>query len=242
MPAFFVRDMTRPEVNTLVLLPGMDGTGELFARFVQALAPGVQTVVVRYPTDQPLGYADLAARVREALPTDRPYVLLAESFSGPIGIALAAQAPDLLKGLVLCCTFASHPRPGLRWLNRLLPEALFGAMPVAPLGRVLMGRWFDSALQADLAAAMRQVPASVMLARLQAVQSVDMSAHLRGVRVPTQYLRAHQDLVMPRSAGERIARLKPDVEFVDLPGPHFLLQTQPAASAEAVVRFLNRLG
>ena len=228
--------MTRPDVNTVVLLPGMDGTGELFARVVRALPPDVQAVVVRYPTDRPLGYADLTARVRASLPTDRPYMLLAESFSGPIGIELAAQAPEQLKGLMLCCTFARNPRPVMSALGAMLPAA---APPLAPLGRVLMGRHFDPALQADLAAAMRQLPARVMQSRMRAVRAVNVTARLRDVLVPTLYLRAKHDWVVPRSAGDLIARLKPDTEFLELPGPHFLLQTQPFASAKAITRFLR---
>ncbi|MFA5258386.1 MAG: hypothetical protein WC360_09565, partial [Opitutales bacterium] len=76
----------------LILLPGLDGTGRLFSDFVAALGPEADVVVVSYPTDQCLSYHELVAFVRPFLPRDRPYVILAESFSGPIGIALAASA------------------------------------------------------------------------------------------------------------------------------------------------------
>jgi pimeloyl-ACP methyl ester carboxylesterase len=230
--------VTAAPVNTLVLLPGMDGTGELFARFVRALGPGIEARVLRYPVDRPWGYVELLAFVREALPVERPYVLLAESFSGPIGIQVAAQAPPQLQGLVLCCTFASNPRPAMRPFGGLLRALPLGAMPVAPLGRMLMGRDFESALNADLAAAMRQLPAAVVRARLKAVLGVDATAELRRVVAPVLYLRAKEDLVVPRSAGARIAEIKPDVEMAGMPGPHFLLQTRPAEVAAVVKRFM----
>jgi len=230
--------VTAAHVNTLVLLPGMDGTGELFARFVRALGPGIDARVLRYPVDRPWGYAELLAFVREALPVARPYVLLAESFSGPIGIQIAAQAPPQLKGLALCCTFCSNPRPAMRPFGGLLPVLPLAAMPVAPLGRVLMGRDFEPALNADLAAAMRQLPAAVVRARLKAVLGVDVTADLRRVGVPMLYLRAKDDLVVPRSAGARIAGIRPEVEMAELPGPHFLLQTRPAEAAAVVKRFM----
>jgi len=53
--------MTLP---TLVLLPGMDGTGEMFAPFVSALGRSCNTLCVRYPGDVALGYAELEALVR----------------------------------------------------------------------------------------------------------------------------------------------------------------------------------
>ena len=64
----------------LVLLPGMDGTGELFAPLVQALNPAVSTIVVRYP-DESLDYPEHERVAVAALPTDRSYVVLGESFS-----------------------------------------------------------------------------------------------------------------------------------------------------------------
>jgi pimeloyl-[acyl-carrier protein] methyl ester esterase len=61
---------------------------------------------VAYPVDRPLGYVELEGLVRAALPTGRPYVMLGESFSGPIAIRVAADAPAGMVGVVLCVTFA----------------------------------------------------------------------------------------------------------------------------------------
>ena len=41
---------------TLVLLPGMDGTGTLFEPLLQALGQHWPVQVLHYPGDQPLGY------------------------------------------------------------------------------------------------------------------------------------------------------------------------------------------
>jgi hypothetical protein len=48
----------------LVLLPGLDGTGELFSGFRNALSPGIRTTVVSYPPDPGSGYAELEAIAR----------------------------------------------------------------------------------------------------------------------------------------------------------------------------------
>jgi hypothetical protein len=56
-----------------VLLPGMDGTGDLFDAFVSAVRSKVR--VVRYPTLRPLDYEGLEAVARAELPVDEPYVL-----------------------------------------------------------------------------------------------------------------------------------------------------------------------
>lgn len=44
----------------LVLLPGLDGTGELFAPFVAALG-AIPSQVIAYPHDRVMGYAELEA-------------------------------------------------------------------------------------------------------------------------------------------------------------------------------------
>ena len=97
----------------------MDGTGYLFEPFIAALGSEFQIVRVAYPNADALGYSELEAIARAALPAG-PYVLLGESFSGPIAISLAASAPDQLKGLVLCCTFARNPRPFFSGLRSLV--------------------------------------------------------------------------------------------------------------------------
>ncbi|WP_222432862.1 alpha/beta fold hydrolase [Caenimonas sedimenti] len=107
---------------TLVLLPGMDGTGELFAPFIAAY--GGATQVVRYPPTAVLNYAGLEEVARSALPRGEPFVLLGESFSGPIAISLAASRPPNLLGVILCCTFARNPRPFLGPFRSLLPMLL----------------------------------------------------------------------------------------------------------------------
>ena len=76
---------------TLVLLPGLDGTGRLLADFAASFGPAVKVIVATYPPDRVLDYAGLEPIARAFLPQDRPFFLLAESFSGPLGIRIAAR-------------------------------------------------------------------------------------------------------------------------------------------------------
>jgi len=52
-----------------------------FDRLVRELPASIETRIVAYPTDRCLGYRELEELVRAALPTDRPYALLGESFA-----------------------------------------------------------------------------------------------------------------------------------------------------------------
>ncbi|MFC5500219.1 alpha/beta fold hydrolase [Caenimonas terrae] len=217
----------------------MDGTGSLFAPFLGALERGAQ--VVRYPTTAPLGYPELTDFVRTSLPRGEPYVLLGESFSGPVAISLAAEAPAQLAGVILCCTFAKNPRPSLRRLGSLIPY-LPAHPPLRILEALLCGRFASAALRNALAAALAEVSPSVMRARLAAVVSVDVSSQLRAIQVPVLYLKALEDSVVPSSASELIARGLAHGRVVELVAPHFLLQTAPKEAAVEVAKFMEEVG
>jgi hypothetical protein len=83
----------------LIILPGLDGTGVRITPFLREMERVVPRAVIGYPPDRPMGYAELESLVRHSLPESERYVLLAESFSGPIAIRVAANPPPGLAGL-----------------------------------------------------------------------------------------------------------------------------------------------
>lgn len=217
----------------LVLLPGMDGTGALFAPFIREFG---SAQVVAYPTTQ-WSYPELELVARRALPEAEDFVLLGESFSGPLAISIAADPPANLVGLILCCTFAKSPFPLLSPFRHLLP-----LLPVPPLGlleTLLSGRFRNPELRILLADALATVPARVLKGRLHAVATVDVAAKLRAVRVPVLCLRAKEDRLVPFSALRVLAENAPNAQVVELVAPHFLLQTAPKQAAAAVATFIR---
>ena len=225
----------------VVLLPGMDGSGLLFDGFVSAL--GAKTLVVSYPRDQALGYEQLEAFVQRMLPVDEPYLLLGESFSGPLAIALAAKGLPGLRAVVLVCTFARLRPPRAPALLHALFERLpFWKLPVAVGARGLFGRFDGAAVRASLAQAIEGVQPAVWRMRLRSVLNVDVTQQLERIRVPMLYLRASDDRVVPARASELISRSHSHVRVVTVDGPHALLQTNPVACAAAVRQFAKGNG
>jgi len=228
-------------MTTLVLLPGLGGTGELFEPFVAALGPTVSVKIIRYPGNAALGYEALGRFVQAALPAGEPFVLLGESFSGPIAISLAAAGGEGLRGLILCCSFARNPRPLLSSLRAVLPLLPILPRPIGLLSPLLMGGLATNRLRQALARALRQVTPDTLKARLQAVLSVDVSAELRRVTVPILYLQASADRVVPKASLRHIRRVQPETHIVSIAAPHFLLQTRPDEAVRAVLEFMQQL-
>jgi pimeloyl-ACP methyl ester carboxylesterase len=217
----------------LVLLPGLDGTGELFAPLVDAFGGTVRTTVVRYESERSFDdYVDTAAK---ALST-RNTVIVAESFSGPVSIALCSRRPESIQGLVLCATFAQSPfRYLLRWA-RFTPTALFAPSPTQPimLKHACLNAERDDRLLQRAVSVLRSVPAATMHARLTTLATVDVRPLLRSVTVPTLYLRATRDRVVHRQLGRELTDNLSNVVVREIEGPHLLLQARPRECADAI--------
>ncbi|HTP40754.1 MAG TPA: alpha/beta hydrolase [Steroidobacteraceae bacterium] len=219
----------------------MDGSGTMFGEFDAAL--GLKSLVVSYPKDQPLDYGQLVALVARAIPADEPLVVLGESFSGPIAIALAARHAATVKAVVLVCTFAKlKPRYAPRWFHRLLAMLPFWKLPVAWGARGLLGRFDSTALRAKLVACIAGVTPAVWRSRMFSVLEVDVTSELAGLGMPILYLRGTEDRVVPAAAAALIARTNARTRVVDVVGPHALLQTVPGPCALAVRTFLQQSG
>ena len=228
-----------PTVNAprLLLLPGLDGTGDLFDPFVDALASDVSSTVLRYTSPPLSSYSDCRAAVLARLPSDGSYLLVGESFSGPIAIAIAAMRPPGLRGLVLVGSFVSSPRRMLRWLRPCIRFLPTHNAPRWMTDFLLLGRSAAPELRKRVGDAMAQITPAVVRARLHEIALTDSSEDLRKIDVPILYLRASRDRLVPRSCADRIARLRPGTRIVDIEAPHLLLQCAPRECAQVIGDF-----
>lgn len=226
----------------VVILPGLDGTARLLETFCSRLcALGVPARAIAYPTARPMGYLELEQLVRTQLPASAAFVLLGESFSGPVAIRIAADPPEGLKGLVLSTTFARAPVPALSPLAALVWFAP-ARPPMRLLSWALLGRWATPDLQDALAEALRLVSPDVIRARAAAALRVDVSRLVSSVRVPALQLVALQDRLLAPSAPRLLAASLPGCTTVKVPGPHLLLQTSTEQCAQEVAAFALGFG
>src|ERR1700690_105945 len=223
----------------LVLLPGLDGTGKLFAEFLKVIQGRVDTLVVAYPSDTPMNYDELETLVRAALPTDRPFILLGESFSGPLAIRIAARQPAWLAGFILCVPFPSNPYPWAAWARPLAAYLPLKSLPRWIRAPLMWGSASPNRAPRQSERAMAQVSAAVIRHRIAALLAVDEISSLPKISVPALVLCATRDRVVSETATRRIMRGIAHAQRVDIEGPHLLLQTCAAACAAAVLSFLE---
>jgi pimeloyl-ACP methyl ester carboxylesterase len=220
----------------------MDGTGKLFEPLVGQLGHVCEIQVVEYPRDRPLSYSELEALVRPVLPTSHPFVLLGESFSSPLAVALAANAPLNLKGLILCAGFVRSPVHGLnrRLYSLIAPLVIGKRLPDRVIRWLLAGPNAPPALLAEIQSAISSVAPSVMTYRLRTILACDARAELAKVHIPILYLQAEQDRLVGPECLDDIPAIKP-LTVARITGSHLLLQCEPEKSAAAIEAWLRKL-
>lgn len=232
--------MTPASMPELIILPGLDGTGARLTPFLREMERAVPARVIGYPPDRPMGYAELESLVRQLLPEDGRFVLLAESFSGPIGIRLAADPPAGLAGLILCGTFAKNPFPWLRAVRALAVRMPFKSLPRWLRALLMWGSGDPRRAPPRAERASAAVAKAVIRRRLHEVLTVDVAARLADIALPTLVLAATRDRILPAAAVRLLMQRTRHSELAEIDGPHLLLQSRPAESAAAVLRFLRR--
>lgn len=229
--------------QTIIFLPGMDGTGISFEPFGKVLPQDVQVKVIRYPTDRLLSFEETVQCAREQIqPAQEDAIVLAESFSGPVAVALVGSGQLKAKCLVLCSTFARPPKPVLLKLLGYLPLESFIQLPIPRFVFKHMVEGGEEA--ADLFLGLWErvkalVPARVLVHRLSVISEVDVRRWLPKLTVPCCYIQATGDRSVPESCLFDFVDLVPDLRVERIKGPHFILQAQPQASLAAIQNFVG---
>ena len=232
--------MTDSQTRPLcILLPGTDGTGAFFDGLRRVLA-GYDVRVVSYPQYGDQAYESLGRLILPTLPRDRDYVLIGESFGGPLAIWLAVHAAHKPVKMVLAATFAASPFGAL---GRL-------AVPLLGIGQVLpLWTWqidlilFNNnhrQIAETVHETVKPIRRSVLMDRVRAVLTCDMRGWLSQVAVPVLCLHAAEDRLLPRWLPRGFDNL-PDGTVVDLDLPHMMFQSDPDYIArEHLLPFLER--
>ncbi len=177
--------------NRLILLPGMDGSGQLFGSFVSQLRQ-LKPTVMELPQSGPQSYEHLATIISNQLPSE-PYYLLAESFSGGIVAHLKKEALSNCKAIIFVASFLQSPCPSAVKLAQHLPIQFLAKFPLSTLVHKLLflGPNAPKGIIEDFKAVIEKVPKSTLKARLQVIYN----SKLPGVAIdiPAVYINPTSD-------------------------------------------------
>ncbi len=220
--------------RTIVLLPGLHGTGDLFEPLLAVAPPDVRPVVIPLP---PIGtYAELFEYLRVRLPAEGKFVVMGESFSGPLAIEIAKDQPERVAAVILSNSFVSPPR----WrLFRFLPWSLLFSIP--PPKWVV--RWFFVGRRApdEVVTAVRNAiantPRRILAARMREVFSLPEPDGRSGIAAPLLALTGSLDAFVTPDTSE-LHRIAKTVVIREIAAPHLLLQGAPQAAWSEIIAFL----
>jgi pimeloyl-ACP methyl ester carboxylesterase len=197
------------EGHAVILVPGMNGTGELFYRQVPRLERSyrVATYSLREDADDlDLLAADLARIVETVAPDDRCATVVGESFGGAVALTFALDYPERVRSLVILNSFA-HFAPQFR-LH--LAIAGLGLLPwgMMPLVRHLTAfrlhsRHTHRAEVKQFIQLTTRASRDGYISRLKLLTRYDVRDRLHEIRRPTLFLASEKDHLVPAVAQAR---------------------------------------
>lgn len=193
-----------------------------------------------------------------------PVTVVADSWSGGVGVLLADRHPDLVSSLVL--VGAACTPDSLDGVDRLLAMPVLGqALTVAglvALGEVLpkvrrIAPWVpmrvrdqfltalpDQGVLGGERGALGRHRRTFLTEQLALVDELpEVGAALGRVRVPTAVVVGEWDVVVRPGAGRTLAAAIPGAELVEMPrAGHFVARDVPDRLADVVARYGRRAG
>lgn len=226
----------------LALLPGLDGTGLLFEPLISALPPVLNPLVVQYPRNSANSITEHVDAATAALSGGGRWLLVAESFSGPVAARMITERPELdIAGVVFCASFLTPPKRPLLALARRAPlQAAFGIpLPDWVFRTVCLGSRADRSTIALLRQALSCAGPEALAERLRMLSG--LPAYREHIDIPALYVRATKDRLIGSESMHDIARHCRQIETIEIEGPHFILQAHPESCAKAIAAFAGSL-
>lgn len=226
----------------VLLVPGLDGTGLLFYRQVEALAERHRVGTLRLPDAAPSMEA-LVAYVHDAVQTlsqdGEPVTLVGESFGGALVLSYALVHPAHVGRLVVINSFPYFGAQARLWLGyHLLRATPWGMMRI--VRQLTASRMHSSHTGPDelrrFHELMRATTREGYLGRLAILRAYDVRADLPALRVPTLYLAADRDLLVPSvEQAQMMAELTPGSTLRVLEGHGHICLLAPDLDLAAIL-------
>lgn len=162
------------------------------------------------------------------------FILVAESFSGPIAYEIALRKPQTIKSVIFTASFLENPRHHILFLSRFVPIKLLFALPIPDfvVKHFFLGSSADEHLINLFRQSVRKVTPSVLSYRLKAVRKLSVTQ--KTCDVNAIYIQATNDKLVPDSCVEIFKKACKNLNVFRVQGTHCILQTNPLACAEII--------
>jgi pimeloyl-ACP methyl ester carboxylesterase len=195
--------------RAVVLVPGMNGTGELFYRQVPRLERSyrVATYALREDAESfDALAADLAQIVEVAAPVERRAIIVGESFGGAVALTFALSHPQYVEALVILNSFPYFaPQVRLRLALAGLAILPWGAMPLVRhlTAFRLHSRHTHRAEVKQFIELTAHATRDGYINRLRLLRRFDVRDQLHDIRQPALFLASEHDHLVPAVAQAR---------------------------------------
>ncbi len=214
----------------VVLLPGLHGSLALFSSFVALAPPWARCLPIALPTIGGQSFEVLATAIEPELRSLEGFVLVGESFSGPIAARLAARLGQKVALLVLCNPLVEMP---FGFPVGLAATAVASRrMPAWSAAAVLAGG--DRTLGRAALAEVRALPKSVLEARLASAFTASAGELAPLLAAPLLGILGTRDRLVSAARSRALFRGVPFSTVVELDAPHLVAQTKPAEVWDAI--------
>ncbi|MDG9757228.1 alpha/beta hydrolase [Pseudomonas sediminis] len=221
----------------LVLLPGLNGSSHLFAPLLDELQD-IDCQVLSLPAQGPQDYHSLSEALYPQLGST-PFVLLGESFSGPLAYQLALRQPTGMRGMIFVASFLTRPNVALPLLRHLSVPLTLATQPKL-LRALCLGNTAEEDILQRVRREIRRLDQTLLRARLGTLAALQAPAQT--LDLPCLHLWPQQDRLVANTAAQRLPQFCSDIRQHRLDGPHFILQARPKVCAQAIAAFMQEIG
>lgn len=225
----------------LIMLPGLDGTGNLLQLPKENLKEYFDTRIISYPHNEELTYFELANHIEKLLPKEENFYLLAESFGGALALELAIRKPLQVKGLILSATFSKNPvlLPSLALHFSKVPYIKY--LPLPLLDYIFSSYKSTSQVVKKLQSTLKGLNYDVINYRIKEVLNLKDNSRLSEIKVPILYLQGKYDNIILPLAYLHIKKVLPQTHKVEIDSGHMVLQCKPLECATLIKQFVGNI-
>jgi pimeloyl-ACP methyl ester carboxylesterase len=189
-----------------LLIPGLDGTGMLYYRQLEALSVHYRVLPWRFRPRADFDLCDLTRELGEGTAGEPPgsVLVVGESFGGLIALDYVLSYPERVRLLVLVNAFPYY-RPRLRIrlaraLARLLEYGIAQRAKNCIVDRTLLAEGIPEEDRRRYHEIVRQVDPAAYRRRLAVAQKADLRPRLANITVPTLLIASGRDKIVPSVA------------------------------------------